>query len=167
VAQATPPVDVNDNAGLRPADRRGRLSHDTTVAPVDERDEQLAILALGLTMMLLGAQAVLGVMTLFAPLAGALYELSEEEPTGPPAAVERQTEAEQQRRPVPIGPALAVIGAAASAGIGFWAAVRLYRGTIVRDRWTWVLVLSGVGCAWGIVVVTFLSRVSPLVEMFP
>jgi len=131
------------------------------VTSVDERDEQMAIFALGLTTILLGVQAALLVLTMFMPLAGIAAGLADEEPTAPPAqpAQEGQEEAERPRPVLP--PVLALVGAGLSAALAAWAAVRLYRGTIARHRWTWVLVLSGVGCGWGIIMARFLSRVHP------
>ncbi len=128
---------------------------------MDERDEQMAVFALGLTTILLGVQAALLALTMFAPLARVVGDLAEEEPAPPPAhtAQEAQGEAERPRPVLP--PILALVGAGLSAALAAWATVRLYRGTIARNRWTWVLVLSGVGCGWGIIMARFLSRVPP------
>lgn len=132
---------------------------------MDERDGQMAVLALGLTVALLAAQVALVAWTVFGPMAGVLYRLVDEDPTEPEVVPERETAAQEQRRPLPVGAILAGIAALASAGIAAWAAVRLYRGTLFRDRWTWALVLSGVGCAWGIMMSRFLSRVPPFVDV--
>ncbi len=136
------------------------------VAALDERDAQMAVLGLGLTVMLIGLQVALLIFTTFSPLVGALYRLAEEEPTQPPAT-EQRTEAEQQRRPVPVGAILAVVGSTASGGLAVWAARRLYRGTLARERWMWVLVLSGVGCGWGLLMARLMSRVPPFVQVIP
>jgi len=136
------------------------------VAPLDERDAQMAVLGLGLTVMLIGLQVALLIFTMFSPLVGALYRLAEEDATEPPA-VEQGTQAEEQRRPVRVGAILAVVGSIASGGLAVWAARRLYRGTLARDRWTWVLVLSGVGCGWGLLMARLMSRVPPFVQVIP
>ena len=108
----------------------------------ERRDEILAVTALGLVTALLVAQGAVVAVATVAPLAAQAYDLTSED-----AAVE-VTPDETPRR----GPwwALSMGMTAGSVGLGIWALLRLQRGTHVRGRWMWVLVLAGLASVWGI-----------------
>ena len=108
----------------------------------ERRDEILAVVALGLATVLFAAQGVLVTVATVAPLAASAYDLTSED-----AAFERTPDEAPPPRPWWL---LSLGMVAASAGVGVWAMVRLQRGTHVRGRWLWALVMAGVAGIWGI-----------------
>ncbi len=109
----------------------------------ERRDELLAVVALTLVTLLFAGQGVLAVLVTIAPLAYQAYSLTAEDDSavanaGPPAAA----------RWIWLSPLM--VGGSLATGV--WALLRLQRGTSVRGRWLWVLVMAGVSSGVGLLV---------------
>ncbi|HUS81354.1 MAG TPA: hypothetical protein VM283_08815 [Armatimonadota bacterium] len=107
----------------------------------ERRDEILAGVALGLVTLLMMAQGAVLAIAAIAPLASTAAGLASEDAETAPLEPVAHT-----------GPwaLVCLLMTAVSAGVGVWALVRMQRGTHVQGRWTWALVLAGVGCVWGL-----------------
>lgn len=121
---------------------------------VERRDEILAVVALGVVTALLAAQGVLVAVVVVAPLTSAVYELASED-ADLDSALELQR---PEGRPWWL---LSLAMVAVSGAVAVWAQVRLQRGTSVRGRWLWVLVLAGVSGVWGVFTWRMLTTLAP------
>jgi len=121
---------------------RGRVYCLPGVAMEERRDEVLAVVALALATVLFAGQGVLVALAAVAPLASKAYDLASEDPD-----VETPLDEAGPARP---WWAYSLAMVAAGAGLGLWALVRLQRGTSVRGRWTWALVMAGVAALSGV-----------------
>ncbi len=113
-------------------------------------EELLASIAMTLAVLLLMAQAAVVVMALGAPIAHATLDLA--------SAQDDETEA-LAPKPIPgFWPWVAMATVFACLGVGAWGALRLYRGTNIRGRWIWALVLAGMGTIWGLFTWRFILK---------